>query len=715
MIIQIQYSLCKISRLCIRLFLFCLAFTSCTEEESLYTPEITDGDALVRLTINTPSIAVPKVTTRSQTEDEAKIQEVVVMVFQDDKLQYQADGSILSSTVVSTMFNVTLKSTPDSLTLLLIANSNTAISSSGVLVNDSKATVKGKLNQVFAATGMQSPFPMYSEHALASLSANGSNDISGIKMLRAIARADVLVADEVTNFEMVSVQLFRTNNKIQIIPDIMVNAAVTTPSVPYDAVADIATSAFTVTGNKSELQLYFPESEAPVENDRISGATCIVIGGKYNGSNTTTYYRIDFNPGIVNHPFGQILRNHKYTFNIINVGIEGESTPEGAANAESTGITVEVESWDENSVDMWYEGEGYFSVSARTAFLRPWARTFKQSDQIKVNTSLSSYTIQWSDANGVPVGGSSPSTTSISNSNYAVSIINDVIQVEALSNNEQNPDRVDYFVIHAGKWDIVITINQYGLLKHMGDLIRVLSFSEIGDLGTGYADETTSAAALAMRQILNKQFCPTGVFKFGGYHFSELARLSTLTTLSPTLLSNFDVLLFHYNLQQNQTTSDNVMAWLKAKPNRVLIISADYTNTNINLLETAGDNLGWVYSTSGFSSAFDVVINSDTELFTQTGLFGSVAPGTSFNYGDATWGRATISNSQVIPLLTAENGQMVLGINKNKRIIYMGEIQSFYYRATGGLSGTTGAIDNDRDKFMANLWAWITETILSGK
>jgi len=157
------------------------------------------------------------------------------------------------------------------------------------------------------------------------------------------------------------------------------------------------------------------------------------------------------------------------------------------------------------------------------------------------------------------------------------------------------------------------------------------------------------------------------------------------------------------------------MAWLKAKPNRVLIISADYTNTNINLLETAGDNLGWVYSTSGFSSAFDVVINSDTELFTQTGLFGSVAPGTSFNYGDATWGRATISNSQVIPLLTAENGQMVLGINKNKRIIYMGEIQSFYYRATGGLSGTTGAIDNDRDKFMANLWAWITETILSGK
>jgi len=705
----------EILKFCFLLFFFCLGITSCVEDDSAFTPEpFVTGDALVKLTINTPSADVPRVTTRSQTADEAKIEEITVLVFRNNKFQYSAGGQNLNSTITSTTFEVALQASADPLTLLLIANSNDVISSSGIVSNDTKTVVKEKLICSFTDAGISFPFPMYGEHDVSSLSANGNNDISGIKMVRSIARADVLLADDVTNFELVSVQLFRANSKIQIIPDAITDAVVTAPSVPAGATANVETSSLSVTGNKSESQLYFPESEAPAESNRISDATCIVVGGKYNGSATTTYYRIDFNSGVSGHPFGQILRNYKYVFTIKGVGVVGKDEPEDAANAQSAGITVEVESWDENSVGLWYEGEGYFAVSDRTLFLRPWAATFKQADRIIVNTNIPSYSIQWSDINGVPLGGSSPSTTSISNSNYIVSINNHVIEVEALTNNEQNTDWSAYFVIRAGKWEIVMTIHQYGLSKHMEDLVRVLSFSEIGDLGDGYADETSSAAARAMRQILNIQFNPTGIFKFGGYHFTELARVSSSTTISPTVFSNFDVIYFPYNQQPSLTVCNNIMNWLNAKSNRVLIVAADNSSTNANLLVSAGDNLGWNHTTSGLTSVYDIVINEDSEIFTQAGLFGSITPGAYFEMGDATWGRATVLNSQVTPLLTASNGDMVLGVNKTKRIVYIGEVQLFY-NGSNGLSGTTGAIGNDPDKFMGNLWAWITEVVLSGK
>ena len=709
---NIKYTTGKINQY-ILLLLCYFGILSCVNEDPLLTPENTDGDIPVTLTINAPSTTTPKMTLRSQTENEAKIQEIMVLVFQDNKFLYLEEGVITSSTVASTTLKVALRSTPNPLSLFLIANSNEVINNSNLLVNDSKTVVKEKLNKTFTESGISFPLPMSGEHDISSLSASGNNNISGIKMVRSIARADILVADNVNNFELVSVQLFRANSKIQVIPDIMTNASVTSPSIPDNAEANVTTQPLSVTNNKLEAQLYFPESEAPTESNRTSGATCIIIGGKYNGNSTTTYYRMDFNPGIQGHPFGSILRNHKYTFSIKGVGVPGADNPEDAANSPSAGITVEVESWDENTIDMWYEGDSYFSVSSRILLLRPWAGTFKQSDRITVNTNLPSFSIQWSDINGTPLGGSFPSATSISNANYIISIIDDTIKVKALTNNEQNPDRSDYFVIHAGKWDIVITINQYGLSKHMDDLIRVLSFSEIGDLGNGYADETSSAGALATRQILNKQFCPTGTFKFGGYHFTELSRIIGTTTLSSTVLSNHDVILLPYNQQPNLDAANIINNWLKAKQNRVLIIDADNSNTNINVLEAVGDDLGWSYTTPG-TTYFDIPINETNELFTTFGLFGSISPGTQYRSYDGTWGMAKNENNEVIPLLQTPEGDMTIGVNMTKRIVYMGESQ-FLYSYTGGLSGNTGQVNNDQDKLIANLWAWVTEVVLSGK
>lgn len=58
-------------------------------------------------------------------------------------------------------------------------------------------------------------------------------------------------------------------------------------------------------------------SEANSESDpeaQLTEATCIVVGGYYDGQTKPTYYRIDFNPGYAEHPFGQILRNQQIYF-----------------------------------------------------------------------------------------------------------------------------------------------------------------------------------------------------------------------------------------------------------------------------------------------------------------------------------------------------------------------------------------------------------------
>lgn len=70
--------------------------------------------------------------------------------------------------------------------------------------------------------------------------------------------------------------------------------------------------------------------EAAGETDaaaQLSDATCIVVGGYYDGASELSYYRIDFNPGVEGHPFGQVLRNHKYVFRIKKVTGTGGVMP----------------------------------------------------------------------------------------------------------------------------------------------------------------------------------------------------------------------------------------------------------------------------------------------------------------------------------------------------------------------------------------------------
>lgn len=692
--------------------LFYLGLVSCAQEETFYIPEIQDSEVTIQMKIDTPAEAIPKVSTRSQTEDEAKIQEIKILVFKNNKFLYMAEGQITSSTVTSTIFTVTLNASSDPLTLYLVANSNSIINSSGIAVNDSKTDVKEKLTTTFTDAGISHPFPMFGEHDVTSISSSGNN-INGIKMLRSIARADVTMAEEVTNFEIVSIQLFRANSGIQIIPDAMTDAAVTSPSIPIGSVANIGTLPLTVTGNKSESQLYVPESEAPLESNRTSDATCIVIGGKYNGSSTTTYYRMDFNPGITGHPFGQVLRNHKYVFNIKKVGIEGADTPEDAANSKADGVTVEVESWDESITDIHF-GDDYFGISSRNVTLHFRANSIETLD---IETNISDIKLQWCDENGTPEI-DTPSST-ITNTQFMATVSNDKshITITALTSNTSTQNKIQYMIVSAGSVTIKVKITQLKYSDH------VLAY--IGILNIGHGEGTLNTSANGMRFILENEanFGSNGIVPLGGLSIDYCNDPSSSLTKAAfrTQIERYDVLYLSAGINLNANLSAAIVEWLEYKPTRVLFINKNSTGGYSYLCNQLCSNSMWS-DISNSSLIFNFIgKNNANNYFTNSGPFGAVSNPNkdSFSLTGSSWSAAGINPSSLhaqnlIPILyntwTDNVERYTLAVDPETRVVYIGN--PYIWSQGNGLNSSSGDVNTYASKVMANLWAWAIEEVV---
>lgn len=702
----------------IYILLLFLGLVSCVQDDSYYAPEIQDLKVAVQVKIDTPAETIPTVSTRSQTEDEAKIREIMILVFKNNQFQYISEGQITSSTVSSTVFTVSLNASSDALTLYLIANANDIVNSSGILVNDTKANAKEKLNMTFTNAGISYPFPMFGEYEASSISSNGNNNITGIKMLRSIARADVIVANSVTNFEFASIQLFRANSGIQIIPNAMTNTAVTSPSIPTSATANVGTTSLAVTGNRSEAQFYFPESEAPPESNQTSSATCIIIGGKYNGSSTTTYYRMDFDPGITGHPFGQILRNHKYVFNIQNVGVEGAGTPEDAANSQSSGVVVEVECWDENITDIYIGGNNYFGISSRSITL-PFRK--KSEDILSIETDASDVTLQWSDANGNPINSTSSST--IENTLFKATVSGDktYITITAQTDNTSTQDIIQYMVIFAGSIKVQVKIIQ------LGNSYYVQTYAEILNIGLG--EGTFSTAASGMRAILENtaNFGVSGIVPVGGLSIDYCNAPSASTTKAAfrTQIERYNILYLTTGMSLNADLSTAIAEWLAYKSNRVLFIIKNSTGAYSNLCGLLGNNSMWDDISSSsliFNFTGETTLNN---YFTNSGPFGAVSnPNEAgFSLTGSSWSAAGINPSStyaqnLIPLLnftkTDNTKRYALAVDTDARIVYIGN--PYIWQQGHGLNSSTGAIDSDAAKVMANLWAWaIEEVVISGQ
>ena len=493
-------------------------FTSCTdrleEMEEQYTGE---NEVWVRLIVSRP-YSGKEVRSKAGNDRETEIDEIQLLVFEEGGYKDRVPGISITNSGTTTSFSARLLATDKTLDLYIVANATAAVLANEPQVGDTENEVRTKLQLGFPLGGNFTTLPMSGHYRLVSgLDANYRQEISGVSMLRAVARVDVLVGG-ITNFELTSIQAYRVNSRIQLIAnqDLPV---VTAPSIPVNSRMEVNTPVSAVSGNQAVSGLYLSESVSPAESERVNGATCVVVGGKYAGSGEVTYYRIDFDPDDTQGSFGQILRNHRYVFTIRSVAGPGWPSADEAASNRSAQINLDIQSWDESTTDMYFDTDHHFGVSTREVVLGS-----KQNAAltVQVDTDLSDYTFQWSDEQGNVSGTAAQSLTG---SYFKVEKTNNgrhIVVTALQSNNSDSDERKAYFVINASRWRILMTIRQQ-IVDISGRTINMVSFrSYLGHLGENLLLPNISpeSRGAGLQGILNNpaNFGTGGTVTCGGFN-----------------------------------------------------------------------------------------------------------------------------------------------------------------------------------------------------
>ena len=812
----------SIYRIAGRMFTLLFSFLLISCHDDAPVTNLAAGEEMtVRMTIYTPAPQLPRT---KAVDPEENISEVQVLIFSltggdtEYRFRYGVRGTNVNSpNANTTVFTALLKTSPDPLKLILIANANEVVVNNYPAFGATEAEVKTLLvrsidNGSGSPLPIETDLPMYGEHELPNLEAEGVN--IDIKMLRAIARADVYNNDASGNFVMSSVQLFRPNNKIQLIPNVVGTNASGGPKVDSPSIPDL-TGFYPVSspmpeqsvgGNPSSSDnfiesLYLPEIEAPAPADQLSSATCIVVGGYFDDRTTqgTFYYRIDFNPD--GYPLGEILRNHRYKFNIINVTSPGWDSAEEAAENAPSGISAAVEAWDENTTDMYFDGAHHYGVSTRHVKLQYRANS---QAYIEVNTDLLGDLLQWVDADGNPLN-SDPLATSLESARFKVTLeqqsgADDTprkrILFEAKEASSGKSDYSEYMLIHVNRWKILITITQLPK-RNSDETIRILTTNEIGCLGdntgiTGSNRDNLSGATyndgIAMRAILDTHFGlgKTIDIKNINYTVVPFGVNAIDAALTYDVLAAQDIVYLVNNSRPSAATAQRILDWLAARKNRVLILGFDWkdpgindnsssgrpelgTSTNYQVLRLLRKDITPAWYNGGTNSAYgdyagtreDIVtafkLNADNEYLWKTGPFTSPSSENpsytavaSCNHwlDDIWWGRADILNPDIKPLIQYFNayrddasgnrppynpngsgdGKMIMGIDKEKRIVYVGDAEVFstldvpasttgaanILKRASRINNRNGELNNDFSRVMANLWAWMIEEVVLG-
>lgn len=244
-----------------------------------------------------------------------------------------------------------------------------------------------------------------------------SAKVSEIRMdlLRDMARVNVSLADEVTNFRITDICVSKVSSGAAMVPDLSVVTRdddylpvlvprMKSPSLPSDvSVSDAGWGGETSDGTVSTMaewhwgegvvsadgrsitdRVYIPESEVrfgkedadPGDENRLKRAA-VLIGGRYGSSQTTTWYRVDFarrvKPASAEgsedaEPVSElmdVLRNHSYNIVITSVLGPGEDTPEKAYETIQANIRADIIDWTNIDTFIVFDGVHWLSVATK--------------------------------------------------------------------------------------------------------------------------------------------------------------------------------------------------------------------------------------------------------------------------------------------------------------------------------------------------------------
>jgi hypothetical protein len=256
-------------------------------------------------------------------------------------------------------------------------------------------------------------------------------DGNEIKLYRSLARVDVKITT--SQFALEEIYVYNRPSRGRLVPEPDTwNAEqnrFTSPTLPSDlAIVDgvgMNNTHYTVPKGASEFrhEIYLYETRE-LESQNFIDATCLVLGGTYNGK--TYYYRIDFaampeadspstppdwgqgppssgtgeggmvGAGDVYHP---LIRNHRYDLTISGVRSEGFSTPDSAARSVNSQLISEFITWNESNQTVIIDNSQYtlnISPSTEVNISQQTSGTITlQTNYPKASWSLGEPSVDW--------------------------------------------------------------------------------------------------------------------------------------------------------------------------------------------------------------------------------------------------------------------------------------------------------------------------------
>lgn len=119
--------------------------------------------------------------------------------------------------------------------------------------------------------------------------------------------------------------------------------------------------------NKHYTDNGYDQPGSIVDNPDVA-TTRLVVGGIYGSDSKVTYYRVDIADASTSK-LTDLLRNHKYTFNITDVAGSGYDNPDDAATGVPINITIKVIDWTDVNNNVDFDRENWFSAETKNIIL----------------------------------------------------------------------------------------------------------------------------------------------------------------------------------------------------------------------------------------------------------------------------------------------------------------------------------------------------------
>lgn len=227
----------------------------------------------------------------------------------------------------------------------------------------------------------QQPFPMFgiAKDGIPQI-INETMDLGTVSLVRAVARVDIGIGTKNANnntwskgsvpFAMTQVQIWKDGKQYAYMPaenNFSSSAGalvINSPSPVGDTETKIYGSTYITGTTYCSEKIYVPEADllwGDVYDTNHSNRLAIIVGGRYNGSPTETFYRVDFTNDQTDTKMN-IVRNHVYQFTIKSVTDKGYGTAELAYSSKRKNLSFEatLEPWTVGQTSSVPSIQGYY-------------------------------------------------------------------------------------------------------------------------------------------------------------------------------------------------------------------------------------------------------------------------------------------------------------------------------------------------------------------